>query len=158
MIRETWFSGTLMRFWSYQVASVLPSAASTRVRWASGSAVRWLGSLSMLSAALRAAIPPTAANGMTRAATSSPMSAATATITPRWERTEPASGSRRGRERMASRVRDGLRPALPETFVAFPGRNPYEFAVEGFGNNTHVIQDRFTVGGGHTSPNGSGTV
>ena len=63
-----------------------PSWTTSRVRCGSGSASRSAGSLSMLSATSRAPKPATPANGMARPATSTPITAATATMTPRWDR------------------------------------------------------------------------
>src|SRR6476659_10596492 len=60
----------------------------------------------MLSATVRVDSPVTAAKGIARPATRTPMTAATATMTPRWETT--LAGRRRSvrREDMRSRVRD----------------------------------------------------
>src|SRR5215217_3642162 len=106
MIGATRASGTFTRFWSYSVASTAPSRPSSRVRWASGSAARSAGTLSMLSATVRVDSPPTAAKGSARPATSTPITPATATMTPRWDST--LAGRRRSdlRGDMRTRVRD----------------------------------------------------
>src|SRR5690349_21212098 len=110
MIIETLFRLTLTRFFSYQVASRLPSEARTRVRCARGSVVRSSGRLSMPLATLRAPKPVTAAKGSAMPATSAPISAATATITPRWETTRDAV-TWSGRDGMAQAyVTEGDRP------------------------------------------------
>ena len=107
MISETLSSGTLTRFWSYQVASRLPSAASTRVRWASGSAVRSSGSLSMLSATLRAPKPATAANGMREARDEDAHESGDGDHDPEVrDHVGDAGDAGRGEKDMASRVRD----------------------------------------------------
>ncbi len=109
MMSETLSSVTLTRFWSYHVASRLPSAASTRVRWASGSVVSSSGRSSMLSATLRALNPTTPANGSATPATSTPIRAATRAITPRWESAAEADGESTRRD-MVPRVREGRAP------------------------------------------------
>src|SRR3954471_10565103 len=99
-------SGTFTRFWSYRVASTAPSRPRIRVRCASGSAARAAGRLFMLSAALRVDSPVTAAKGRASPATRTPMTPATATITPRWDST--LAGRRRSvrDEDMPPRLRD----------------------------------------------------
>src|SRR3954471_16023284 len=122
MITERRLSGTLTRFWSYQVASVLPSRASTRVRWASGSAVRDSGSLLTVSATPRALTPMRAANGSTRPATRMPITTASTSITPRSDMTLAA---------------DTRRARMPAAYGSTEGQLTREIMI----NNTHVISE-----------------
>ena len=97
MVREIWLSGTLTRFSSYSVAIRLPLESRILVFWASGLGLRAPpGGCPSPGPRRGRRYPSTPANGMARPATTTPMTAATAAMTPRWESTRP--GVRRSSE------------------------------------------------------------
>src|SRR6476659_5427262 len=111
IFREIWLSGTLMRFWSYRVAMVLPDWSTILVCWASGCVRRLAGRSSTVWDSDLAPIPSTPANGIARPATTTPMTAATIAITPRWEAMRAAGRRSPGGTDMLSRLREDRKRA-----------------------------------------------
>src|SRR6185436_16333984 len=107
IFREIWLSGTLMRFWSYRVATVTPAGSTILVCWASGSALSFAGSDSTVCDKDLAPMPRTPAKGIARPATTTPITAATAAMTARCEATRDAGRRSPGGTDMVFRVRDG---------------------------------------------------
>ncbi len=98
ILREIWLSGTLRRFSSNTVAITLPAASTITVRCASGSVFSSAGSLVIPEATCLVPMPSTPAKGIARPAATSPMTAATASMTTTWPSTRGADRrSDRGR-------------------------------------------------------------